>query len=68
MPYAIHKIRNKSCFKVINTKTKRIFSRCTSKKRAQKQKRLLNAIHYNRNFTYKRSRGTVVPPATPLLR
>ncbi len=51
MPYAIHKVRNKSCFKVLNTQTKRIFSRCTSKQRAQKQMRLLNAIYYNKNFT-----------------
>ena len=50
MPYSIRKVRNRSCFRVYNTKTKRVFSKCTSKKRAEKQIRLLSAIDNNKNF------------------
>lgn len=38
------------CYQVINTKTRRIFSKCSSKENAQKQMRLLRAIQYNKNF------------------
>jgi hypothetical protein len=50
MPYASRKVRNKNCFRVFNKKTKRIFSKCTSKENAKKQLRLLRAIQYNKNF------------------
>lgn len=50
MPYSIRKIRNKKCVKVYNKKTKKIFSKCTTRKKARSQLRLLNAIHYNKNF------------------
>ena len=50
MPYSIRKIPKKNCYKVMNTKTKRVFSKCTTKENAKKQLRLLNAIEYNKNF------------------
>ena len=50
MPYAIRKVRNKSCFMVYNKKSKHVFAKCTTKKRAEKQIRLLSAIENNRNF------------------
>ncbi len=50
MPYAIRKVPNKSCYKVYNKKTKRVFSKCTTKKRAEKQIRLLRAIENNKDF------------------
>lgn len=50
MPYAIRKVPNKSCYKVYNKKTKRVSSKCTTKTRAKKQIRLLNAIEYNKDF------------------
>lgn len=50
MPYVIRKLPNKSCYKVFNKKTKRVSSKCTSKKRAKKQVRLLKAIEYNKDF------------------
>lgn len=50
MPYSIRKVPKKSCFRVTNRKTKRVFARCTSKDQAKKQVRLLNALEYNRNF------------------
>ena len=47
MPFSMRKVRNKSCYKVYKTKdTKRVFSKCASKKNAEKQLRLLRAITY----------------------
>lgn len=50
MPYIIRKVRGKSCYKVINKYTKKVFSKCTSRKNANKQIRLLRAIEYNKSF------------------
>ena len=50
MPYTIRKVRGKRCFKLYNRKTKRVFSKCASKKNVTKQLRLLRAIEYNKNF------------------
>jgi hypothetical protein len=50
MPYSIRKVKNKSCYRVYNRKTKHIFAKCTSKKRAEKQIRLLSAIENNKDF------------------
>uniref|UniRef100_A0A6C0HU06 Uncharacterized protein n=1 Tax=viral metagenome TaxID=1070528 RepID=A0A6C0HU06_9ZZZZ len=50
MPYTIRKMPKRSCFRLYNTKTRRIFSKCTTKKRAQSQLRLLQALKYNKNF------------------
>jgi hypothetical protein len=48
MPYKIRKKRNQNCFTVYNTKNKRIFAKCTTRKKAQKQIRLLRAIKYGK--------------------
>lgn len=50
MPYTIRKIRNRSCYRIQNTKTKKVFSKCTTLKRGKKQLNLLNAIKYNKKF------------------
>ena len=50
MPYGTRKVRGKSCYRVYNKDNKRVFSKCTTKKNAQSQVRLLNAIHYNKKF------------------
>jgi len=50
MPYTIRKIPKKNCYKVMNRKSKRVFAKCTTKEKAKKQLRLLNAIEYNKNF------------------
>ena len=50
MPYQIRKVVNKTCYRVTNKSSKKITARCTTKSKAQKQMRLLNAIQYNRNF------------------
>ncbi len=50
MPYATRKVRNKSCYRVYNRRTKRVFAKCTTKTRANKQMRLLRAIEYNPKF------------------
>lgn len=50
MPYTLRKVRGKSCFKLYNRKSKRVFSKCASKKNVTKQLRLLRAIEYNKKF------------------
>jgi hypothetical protein len=50
MPYKIRKVSNKNCYKVINAKTKKVHAKCTSKKNAEKQVRLLKALDYNPSF------------------
>ena len=60
MPYAIRKVRNKSCYRVYKPKSKkgsrRIFSKCSTKKKANKQLRLLRALQYNKNFVPNKTR------------
>ena len=51
MPYATRKVRNKRCFRVYNSKTKRVFAKCTTKTRAKRQLNLLRAIENNKSFT-----------------
>ena len=50
MPYATRKVRNRPCYRVYNKKTRKAFSKCTTKKRAMKQMRLLRALQYNPLF------------------
>jgi hypothetical protein len=50
MPYKIRYSRKKKCYSVINKKTKRVFSKCTTKDKANKQSRLLRAIMFNKDF------------------
>ena len=51
MPYSVRKVPNKKCYHVSNKNTKKVFAKCTSKKNATKQMRLLRAIENNKNFT-----------------
>lgn len=54
MPYSLRKVRNKSCYRVYKPKSKRgsrkVFSKCSTRKNAVKQLRLLRAIQYNKTF------------------
>lgn len=50
MPYTLRKVRQKSCYRIINPKTKRVFAKCSTKRNAVKQLRLLRAIQYNKKF------------------
>ncbi len=50
MPYKKRKVSRKNCYKVFNSKTKKIFSKCSSLEKANKQLRLLRALKYNKNF------------------
>tara|TARA_B100001173_G_scaffold108067_1_gene93601 strand:- start:3314 stop:3496 length:183 start_codon:yes stop_codon:yes gene_type:complete len=56
MPYTIRKVRNQPCYKVYNKKTKKVHAKCTSREKAQKQIRLLNAIKYNKKFKLNKTR------------
>jgi hypothetical protein len=61
MPYQIKKVRNRNCYSVYNTKTKKKFSKCTSLYNAKKQFRLLRALQYNPLFVpYSRKNKSVV--------
>lgn len=50
--YTIKRIkkRNKNsyCYKVINSRTNRVFSKCSTRKNAEKQKNILYAIIYRK--------------------
>ncbi len=48
MAYTMKKVRNRRCYAVYNKKTKRKLSKCTSKYKAARQIRLLNAIRYGK--------------------
>lgn len=54
MPYVIRKVRNKNCWTVKNKQTKKVHSKCATKKNAMKQIKLLRAIKYNKNFKLKK--------------
>ena len=50
MPYKTRKVRSKPCFRVYNTKTRRVTAKCTTLQNAKKQILLLNAIRFNPKF------------------
>jgi hypothetical protein len=58
MPYSIRKVRGMDCYKVYNTEKKKVFSKCTTLKKAKSQVRLLNAIKYNKKFVPRSTRVT----------
>ena len=50
VPYNIRKTYKKNCFRVINKKNRKVFSKCTSRENAIKQDKLLRALLYNKKF------------------
>jgi hypothetical protein len=44
MPYSIRKVTNKKCYKVYNSKSGRVFSKCSTRKNAYKQLYLLRGL------------------------
>lgn len=50
MPYKTRKVRGKNCYKVYKPTTRRVFAKCTTKEKANKQMRLLRAIRFNKRF------------------
>lgn len=50
MPYSIRKVSKKSCYRIKNKYTKRVFAKCATKENAKKQLRLLRAIEFNKSF------------------
>jgi len=55
MPYKVRKLTKKNCYKMYNAETKRVYAKCTTKEKAKKQLRLLNAIKYNKSFKLRRT-------------
>ena len=49
MPFAIRKVPNKNCYRIRNTDTGRIHSKCSTLENAKAQLRLLRGIEYG-NF------------------
>lgn len=43
------RFKHRYCYKVINSKSKRIFSKCSSKKNALIQQKLLYSLIYRKN-------------------
>lgn len=50
MPFKIRKVNKQDCYKVYNPKTKKVYAKCTTRDKAEKQIRLLNAIEKNPKF------------------
>lgn len=51
MPYKTIKVKGKyNCYRVINSQTKKAFSKCSTRKNATRQMRLLRALQFNKNF------------------
>jgi hypothetical protein len=59
MPYSTRKLRGKNCYKVYNKNTKKVFSKCSTKKNAEKQIRLLRAIEFNKDFVPRSKMGGI---------
>jgi hypothetical protein len=54
MPYTLRKVKNKSCYRVVNKTTGKVKARCLTKKNAEKQVRLLHALEnkFRMNFLH----------------
>lgn len=50
MPYRLRKVNGKSCYRVTNKRSRKIFAKCTTRSKARRQLRLLRAIENNKNF------------------
>ena len=50
MPFKIQKVRNKNCYKVVNTQTKKLRSKCTTKQNAHAQMRILKKFKSRKHF------------------
>lgn len=44
MPYKMRKMPNRPCYKVYNKESKKVYSKCTTKKKAKSQMRLLRML------------------------
>lgn len=61
MPYKTIKVKGKyNCYRVINSQTKKAFSKCSTRKNASRQMRLLRALQFNKNFVpYSRNKKNI---------
>ena len=51
MSYSVIKVKRKyNCYRVINPGTNKIFSKCSTRKNAIRQSKLLRAILFNKTF------------------
>ena len=44
MPYTIRKVRNKKCYRVTTSKTKRVLAKCTTMEKAKKTSSIVTRI------------------------
>ncbi len=59
MPYSIRKVNKRPCYRVFNSRTKKTFAKCSTRKNAEKQIRLLRALEYNKSFVPNARRQTM---------
>ncbi len=57
MPYSMRKVPRKNCYRVRNTKTKKVMAKCTTKELATRQMRLLRGIQNSRKFAKQVRKG-----------
>lgn len=53
MPYSMRKLYNQDKYKVFNKITKRIYSKSTTKEKAERQLKLLRGLEYTPEFSRK---------------
>jgi hypothetical protein len=66
MPFAMRKLRSKPLYKVYNRITKKVYSKGTTKEKAERQLRLLRAIEYNPAFV-PRERASATTTTTDII-
>lgn len=54
MPYTIRKVNNKNCYRNMNKRTRKVFAKCSTHKKALLQLRLLHALQFNKNFVLRK--------------
>lgn len=56
MPYTMRKVPRKNCYRVskknksAKNRSRKVFSKCTTREKAVKQMRLLRALQFNKDF------------------
>ncbi len=56
MPYTIRKVSNKNCYRNMNKRTRKVFAKCSTHKKALSQLRLLHALQFNKNFVLRKNK------------
>lgn len=65
MPFKIEKVEGKRCYRVLNTETGEEHDKCSTKKNAEAQMRLLQDVEQGKGMCERVSEDTQMPEAKP---